>query len=62
MRTIPSLRCTISHLWGLVIEEEGVGGEKGFADDSPKTFGSQRVSTKVPCQPIKDVSLASRVY
>lgn len=36
--------------------------ERRFADDSPRTFGSRRVSTKVPCQPIKDVKLASWAY
>lgn len=61
-RTTPSLHCTIASLQRLVIGREGTVKKKTFAGDSLRTFGSQRVSTKVPCQPIKDVKLASWVY
>lgn len=62
-KTSPSLRCTIAHLQLRLIEGEGRKGGEGelvCGWQPEKLFASQKVSTTVPCQPIKDVRLASQ--
>lgn len=48
--------------WREEVSVKKRGGKCSFVGDSPRTFESPRVSTKVPCQPIKDVKLASWAY